>query len=34
MDKYTDIQPEAIDERIDNYIRGAMTEEEEAAFKQ
>ena len=26
MDKYTDIQQEAIDERIDNYIRGAMTE--------
>ena len=34
MDKYTDIQQEAIDERIDNYIRGAMTEEEETAFKQ
>ena len=34
MDKYNDIQQEAIDERIDSFIRGAMTEEEEAAFKQ
>lgn len=34
MDKYTDIQQEAIDERIDAFIRGTMTEEEEATFKQ
>lgn len=34
MDKYNDIQQEAIDERIDSFIRGTMTEEEEAAFKQ
>lgn len=34
MDKYTDIQQEAIDERIDAYIRGTMTDEEETAFKQ
>lgn len=34
MDKYTDIQQEAIEERIDAFIRGAMTEEEEATFKQ
>ena len=34
MDKYTNIQQEAIDERIDSFIRGAMTEEDEAAFKQ
>ena len=34
MDKYNDIQQEAIDERIDSFIRGAMTEEEEAAFKE
>ena len=34
MDNYTDIQQEAIDERIDAFIRGAMTEEEEATFKQ
>lgn len=34
MDKYTDIQQEAIDERIDAFIRGAMTDEEETAFKQ
>ena len=34
MDKYTDIQQEAIDERIDAFIRGIMTEEEEATFKQ
>lgn len=34
MDKYTDIQQEAIDERIDAFIRGIMTEEEESAFKQ
>lgn len=34
MDKNNDILLEAIDERIDSFIRGAMTEEEEAAFKQ
>ena len=34
MDKYTDIQQEAIDERIDSFIRGTMTGEEERAFKQ
>lgn len=34
MDKYTDIQHEAIDERIDAFIRGTMTEEEETTFKQ
>ena len=34
MDKYNDIQQEAIDERIDSFIRSTMTEEEEAAFKQ
>ena len=33
MDKNNDIQMEAIDERIDKYIRGIMTEEEESAFK-
>lgn len=34
MDKYTDIQQESTDERIDAFIRGVMTEEEEATFKQ
>ena len=34
MDKYNYIQQEAIDERIDSFIRGTMTEEEEAAFKE
>lgn len=34
MDKYNDIQQEAIDERIDSFIRGTMTEEEETAFKE
>ena len=34
MDKYNDIQQEAIDERIDSFIRGTMTEEDEAAFKE
>lgn len=34
MDKYNDIQQETIDERIDSFIRGTMTEEEETAFKQ
>ena len=33
MDKNNEIQMEAIDERIDKYIRGIMTEEEETAFK-
>lgn len=34
MDKFTDIQQESNDERIDAFIRGAMTEDEETAFKQ
>ena len=34
MDKYNDIQQQAIEERIDAFVRGAMTEEEEQAFKQ
>lgn len=34
MDKNNDILQESIDERIDAFIRGAMTEEEETAFKQ
>lgn len=34
MDKYNEIQQEAIDERIDSFIRGTMSEEEEAAFKE
>lgn len=34
MDKYNDIQQEKIEERIDSFIRGTMSEEEEAAFKQ
>jgi hypothetical protein len=34
MDKYNDIQQETIDERIDSFIRGTMTEEEETAFKE
>ena len=34
MDKNNDIYSEALDERIDAFIRGMMTEEEEAAFKQ
>ena len=34
MDKNNDILLEAIDERIDSFIRGAMTEEEEASFKE
>ena len=33
MDKYNDIQQEKIEERIDSFIRGTMSEEEEAAFK-
>ena len=33
MDKNNDILMQAIDNRIDAYIRGTMTDEEEAAFK-
>lgn len=33
MDKSNDILQEAIDNRIDAFVRGMMTEEEEAAFK-
>jgi len=33
MDKYNDILQESIDDRIDAFIRGLMTEEEEQAFK-
>ena len=33
MDKNNDILMQAIDDRIDAYIRGTMTDEEEAAFK-
>lgn len=34
MDKENNILQEAIDERIDSFIRGTMTDEEESAFKQ
>ena len=34
MDKNNDIQMNTIDDRIDAFVRGTMTEEEEAAFKQ
>lgn len=34
MDKNNDIIQQAIDDRIDAFIRGMMTKEEEAAFKQ
>ena len=34
MDNNNDIIQQAIDDRIDAFIRGMMTEEEEAAFKQ
>ena len=34
MDKLNDIYSETLDERIDAFIRGMMTEEEETAFKQ
>ncbi len=34
MDKNNDIQMSAIDDRIDAFVRGMMTEEEETAFKQ
>lgn len=33
MDKDNDIKQETIDERIDSFIRGTMTKEEETAFK-
>lgn len=34
MDKNNDIMQQAIDDRIDAFVRGMMTEEEESAFKQ
>lgn len=34
MAKYNDIQQQIIDERIESFLRGTMTEEEEANFKQ
>lgn len=34
MDKDNDIMQQAIDDRIDAFVRGMMTEEEESAFKQ
>lgn len=34
MDKNNEILQQSIDDRIDAFIRGMMTEEEEAAFKQ
>ena len=34
MDKDNDILQNTIDDRIDAFIRGTMTEEEETAFKQ
>ena len=34
MDKDNEILQQAIDDRIDAFVRGMMTEEEEAAFKQ
>lgn len=34
MAKYNDIQQHTIDERIESFLRGTMTEEEEANFKQ
>jgi len=34
MDKNNDIQISAVDDRIDAFVRGMMTEEEETAFKQ
>ena len=34
MDKNNDITQEAIDTRIESFLRGEMTSEEEAAFKQ
>lgn len=34
MDKDNDILQQSIDDRIDAFVRGMMTEEEEAAFKQ
>ena len=34
MDKNNDILQEAIDARIDSFLRGEMTPDEESAFKQ
>ena len=34
MDKNNDIMQQTIDDRIDAFVRGLMTEEEESAFKQ
>lgn len=34
MAKYNDIQQQIIDERIESFLRGTMTEEEETNFKQ
>lgn len=34
MDNYNDIMKQAIDDRIDAFVRGMMTEDEESAFKQ
>ena len=34
MDKNNDILQKSIDDRIDTFIRGVMTKEEELAFKQ
>ena len=34
MNKENNITPQTIDDRIDAFIRGMMTEEEELAFKQ
>jgi len=34
MDKNNDIMQQTIDDRIDAFVRGMMTEEEESAFKQ
>ena len=34
MDKNNDIMQQAIDDRIDAFVRGIMTEKEESAFKQ
>ena len=33
MDKDNEILQQAIDDRIDAFVRGMMTEEEESAFK-
>ena len=34
MDKDNEILEQSINDRIDAFVRGMMTEEEEAAFKQ